>query len=162
MNECFRSSEVLKDGDVQNILKELHGRMSCTEWTYWMKTLQERLSPAADGTVYMICGYTSLVGIPYMINRRHHRSRIALQFFEEINSMCLEAKGMHMRPQNGRIRIDKTDYIIPWISWHWIGRKVVDRRVSLTPSRYTKVYIRQKTTSSTKQVCDVVGYLCLE
>ncbi len=116
MRSSFRGPIVLQDEVIKHLPSALEGRLTEAEWTSWMTTFREKMRAATDSQAKRVLGNATVIFIPYLFYRWNKRSRIALQFFEEMNKMCLEPKGMYMKPQHGRIIIDRTEYIIPWIS----------------------------------------------
>ena len=116
LNQCFGSSEIIKDDVALHLPPELVGIINETEWVYWMTKFRDMMKPATDGMAKTICCYGTLVCIPYMVHRLNRRSRISISFFSDINNLLFESKGLWMKPQNGRIKIDKNDYVIPWLS----------------------------------------------
>ena len=116
VNSCFGTPDILREEVLSHLPEALEGRFTLSEWTLWMTTFRDRMKPTMDCQAKRILINATVICIPYLFHRWNKRSRIALQFFEEMNSMCLEPKGMYMKPQHGRIQIDRTEYIIPWIS----------------------------------------------
>ena len=116
MNSCIGSSEVIMDDVALHLPPELSGILNETEWVYWMTKFRDTMRPATDGMAKSVLCYGTVVCIPYMFHRVNRRSKLAIAFCEEMNNLCLGSKGMWIKPQNGRITMDKSHYIIPWIS----------------------------------------------